>query len=100
VIVSKEGVPLVSVTLPNKATDAKVARRLISKLKRVYCFAAGSFFIADAAYDERELYTFIVEKMKGEAFIPINPRNQQQSKTFGPNNCPLCEAGLEMKSDG
>lgn len=100
VIVSKEGVPLVSVTLPNKKTDAKVAKKLIKKLKRVYRFKKGAFFIADAAYDERELYNFIVDQLKCKAFIPINPRNTQQDKTFGPNALPICQAGFEMKSGG
>ncbi len=100
VIVSKEGVPLVSATLPNNATDAKVARRLIKKLKRVYRFKKGAFFIADAAYDEREFYNFIVNDLKCQAFIPINQRHQQEPKTFGPHGCPICEAGIEMTSCG
>jgi hypothetical protein len=100
VIVSKEGIPLVSLTLPNNATDATVAHKLIKKLKRLYRFKKGAFFIADAAYDERDFYNFIVNQFKGQAFIPINPRNQQAPKTFGPHGCPLCEAGLEMSSRG
>lgn len=100
VIVSKEGIALVEITLPNNITDAKVAKRLIRKLKRVFGFKKGSIFIADAAYDQRELYNFIVDELKCHAFIPINPRNQQEPKTFGSHGCPLCKAGLEMKSDG
>ena len=100
VIVSKEGVPLVSATLSNNATDAKVARKLIKKLKRVYRFKRGAFFIADAAYDEREFYNFIINELKCQAFIPINPRNQQKPKTFGPHGCPICEADIEMASHG
>ena len=99
-IVSKEGIALVELTLPNNVTDAKVAKRLIRKLKRVFGFKKGSIFIADAAYDQRELYNFIVDELKCQAFIPINPRNQQEPKTFGPHGCPLCDAGLEMKSNG
>jgi hypothetical protein len=38
--------------------------------------------------------------MKGNPYIPINPRNQQDDKTFGPHGCPMCEGGLEMKSAG
>lgn len=38
VIVSKEGIPLIELTLPNNQTDAKVAKKLIKKLKRVYGF--------------------------------------------------------------
>lgn len=100
VICSKEGIPLVSATLPNNLPDVKVARKLIKKLKRIFCFKKGAFFIADAAYDERDFYTFIVEQFKSQAFIPINPRNQQKPKTFGPHGCPLCDAGIEMKSAG
>jgi len=100
VIVSKEGIPLVEVTLPNKVKDAKVAKKLIKKLKRVFGLKKGAIFIADAAYDERWLYNFIVDQLKCQAFIPINPRNQQEEKTFGPHGCPICEAGLEMKSNG
>jgi len=100
VIVSKEGVPLVSVTRPNCETDAKVAQRLTRKLKRVYKVRKGAFFIADAAYDEREFYNFIVNEMKGRPFIPLNPRNTRNDKTFGPHGAPICEAGFEMKSAG
>ena len=100
VICSKEGIPLVSYTLPNNITDAKVAYKLIKKLKRVYRFKKGAIFIADAAYDERDLYTFIVNTMQSHAFIPINPRNQQEAKTVGPHGYPLCDAGIEMSSAG
>ena len=88
------------VTLPNNQTDAKVALKLIRKLKRVYRFNNGCIFIADKAYDIRDLYDLIVEQLKGKAFIPLNPRNTQNDKVFGPNGCPICEAGIEMKSNG
>lgn len=100
VIVSKEGIPLVETTLPNNKTDAKVAKKLIRKLKRIFHFEKGAIFIGDAAYDQRDLYNLIVISMKCQAFFPINPRNQQEPKTFGPHGCPLCDAGLEMKSNG
>jgi len=100
VIVSAEGVPLVEVTLPNNKTDAHVAKTLIKKLKRLFRFKNGAVFIADAAYDERDLYNLVVNKMKSKAVIPINPRNQKPQKTLGPHGCPLCQAGLEMKSAG
>ncbi len=34
------------------------------------------------------------------AFSLINPRNQKEDKTFGPRGCPMCDAGIEMKSAG
>lgn len=100
VIVSKEGIPLVEKTLPNNVSDAEVASSLIKKLKRCFRFKKNSIFIADKAYDIRKLYNLIVNTMKSQAFIPLNPRNTQNEKTFSPNGIPLCEAGLEMKPAG
>jgi hypothetical protein len=99
-LITKEGICLVEKTLPNNITDAQVAFSLIKELKRRYRFKKGAIFIADKAYDVRELYTFIVEKMKSQPYIPINPRNQKDDKTFGPRGCPMCDATIEMKSAG
>lgn len=100
VIVSKEGIPLVEVTLPTSKTDAQVAKTLIKKLKKLFKFKKGSIFIADASYDVRELYELIITRFKCRAFIPINPRYSQPPKKFGPQGAPLCGAGLEMTYDG
>lgn len=99
-LVTKEGICLIEKTLPNNYTDQEVAFSLIKDLKRKYKFKKGAMFLADKAYDVRELYTFIVEKMKSTAYIPINPRNTRKDKTFGPHGCPLCDAGIEMSSAG
>jgi hypothetical protein len=100
IIISREGIALVEITLPNNITDQEVAFKLLRELNRRYKLKKGFLFLADKAYDVRELYTFIVEQMKGNPYIPINPRNQQDDKTFGPHGCPMCEGGLEMKSAG
>ena len=100
VITSLQGIPLVEVTLSNNKTDAEVAKRLIKKLKRIYKFKKDTIFIADSAYDARELYELIVNQMKSQAFIPINPRNTQEPKTIGPHGAPICGAGLEMSFFG
>ncbi|MFH0926819.1 MAG: transposase [bacterium] len=100
VIVSKEGIPIIEKTLPNNKTDEQVAKKLISKLKRIYGLKEDTIFIADAAYDVRDFYNFIVNNLKGQAFIPINPRNQKADKVFGSHGCPICEANLEMTSNG
>jgi hypothetical protein len=99
-IVTKEGICLVEKTLPNNIADAEAAFSLIKDLKRRFKFKKGAIFIADKAYDIRELYTFIVEKMKSQPYIPINPRNKKDDKIFGPHGCPVCDAGFEMKSVG
>ena len=100
VIVSKQGIPLIELTLPNNLTDAKVAQKLIKKLKRVYGVKKNAIFIADAGYDVKDLYNFIVEQLKCQAFIPLNPRRTQHDKQFSATGCPICEAGLAMKSNG
>ncbi len=100
VITSIQGIPLVEVTLSKNKTDAEVAKRFIKKLKRIYNFKKDSIFIADSAYDVRELYELIVNQIKCQAFIPLNPRNTQEPKTFGPHGAPICNAGLEMSFSG
>ena len=100
VLLSGEGIPLIEVTLPNNRTDGKVAKALLKKFVRIYGQKKGRIFLGDAGYDDRELYNFIVEKLKAEPFIPLNRRNQQPDKTVGPHGLPLCQAGLEMKFYG
>jgi hypothetical protein len=99
-LITKEGVCLIELTLPNNLTDQEIAFRLLKALKRKYGVKMGSLFLADMAYDVKELYDFIVGELKSKAYIPINPRNTRDDKTFGPHGCPLCDAGLEMKSVG
>jgi hypothetical protein len=99
-LVTKEGICLIELTLPNKITDQQAAFKLIKALKRQYGVKKGSLFLADKAYDIKELYDFIVHELKSRAYIPINPRNTKYDKTFGPHGCPLCDAGIEMKSVG
>ena len=99
-LVTKEGICLIELTLPNKITDQEAAFKLIKALKRQYGVKKDSLFLADKAYDVKELYDFIVNELKSKAYIPVNPRNTQNDKTFGPHGCPLCDAGIEMKSAG
>lgn len=100
VIISVEGIPLVEETLPNNLTDAQAAKKLIKRLKRIYKFKKNSIFVADKNYDVKELYNLIIIQMKSQAFIPVNPRNQQEPKTFGPNGNPICDANIEMYPNG
>ena len=100
VITTLEGIPLIEVTLPNNVPEAEVARRLIKELKRRYRFESGAVFVADAAYDVNALYELIVDTYKGKAFIARNPRAVREAPAVGEHSRPLCEAGLEMGSDG
>lgn len=100
VLISQEGIPLIEVTLPNNQTDGKVAKKMLRKLVRIYGQKKGRIFLGDAGYDDRELYDYIVEQLKGEAFIPLNPRGTQPPKELGEHGLPLCQADLEMKFAG
>ena len=99
-LVTKEGICLIELTLPNNITDQQAAFKLLKALKRQYGVKKDSIFLADKAYDVKDLYDYIVQELKSKAYIPINPRNTQNNKTFGPHGCPLCQAGIEMKSAG
>ena len=70
VLLSGEGIPLIEVTLPNNRTDGKVAKALLKKFVRVYGQKKGRIFLGDAGYDDRELYNFIVDKLKAEPTPP------------------------------
>ena len=100
VIVSKEGIPLIELTLANNITDSTAAVKLINKLKRTYGSFNRSILLADAAYDERDFYNFILNELKHLPFIPINPRNKQRNILLSTKGLPLCNAKLEMKFSG
>ena len=100
VLISQEGIPLVEITKPNNIDDATIAKMLFKKLKRVYGQKKGRIFIADAAYDKRWFYDFIVKEMKAQAFIPINRRYKEAHEFFAENGHPICAADLEMKYSG
>lgn len=100
VITSLEGIPLVELTHPNNMADSTVACTLVDKLRRLYHFKPGAAFVADAAYDVNSLYAKIVEKYRCKAFIACNPRAAKEAPTAGEHGRPLCQAGMEMVSDG
>lgn len=94
------GLVLVEGTYPNNMPDEKVARKLFKKLKRLYKTKRGLIVIADAAYDERDFYTFLVEQIKADPIIPINPRNTQADLKLSDRGHRICQAGLEMTPAG
>ena len=87
-------------TYPNNMPDDKIARKLYKKLKRLYKPKKGMIVIADKAYDCREFYTFIVEQIKAEPIICINPRNTQPDLKYSEKGHRICQAGLEMTPNG
>ena len=100
VLVSREGVVLVEVTKPNAVADKVVVKSLMRKLKRVYGQKKGRQIVLDAAYDSNDVYNFIADEMKSEAFIAENPRYKKQVDQFDKSGRPICEGGLAMKYCG
>lgn len=56
-------------------------------------------FIADKAYDVKEIYNTVKAVYNGDCAIPLNKRNTKNPEKF-PSGHPLCEAGFAMNKDG
>lgn len=100
IVDASSGLAILEGTYPNNMTDDKVARKLFRKLKRLYNPHKGFIAIGDKAYDIRELYTFLVEQIKAEPIVPINPRNTQPNLKYSAHGHRICSAGLEMIPNG
>ena len=100
IVDTNSGLAIVEATFPNNMTDEKIARKLHKKLKRLYKPHKGFIFVADKAYDVRDLYTFLVKQIKAEPIIAINPRNTLQDLKYSQNGHRICSAGLEMIPNG
>lgn len=100
IVDAESGLAIVEGTYPNNMTDEKIARKLYKKLKRLYTPQKGMIVIADKAYDVRDFYTFLVDQIKAEPIIAINPRNTKPDLNYSPNGHRICQAGLEMLPSG
>ena len=100
IVDAESGLAIVEGTYPNNITDEKIARKLYKKLKRLYTPQKGMIVIGDKAYDVRDFYTFLVDQIKAEPIIAINPRNTQPDLNYSPNGHRICQAGLEMLPGG
>jgi transposase len=101
-IITADGIPLATITLPGDVKDHIAAKKLIKKVKRKYGTLKGKIIIADAGYDVKEIYDLIVNQMKAKPIIPINPRNTKRDTTdIDPKtDTPICKAGLHMSYCG
>lgn len=94
------GICLVETTLPNNRSDTDIAKTLIRKLKKNYRLKRDAIFVGDKIYDANDLYNFIINQIKGNAIIPINPRNTTNQIRLSKNGHRICKAGLEMYPNG
>ena len=56
--------------------------------------------IGDKAYDVRDFYTFIIDQIKAEPIICLNPRNTQHDLRYSEKGHRICQAGLKMVPHG
>jgi hypothetical protein len=85
-------------TTPANVHDGKVALDVLSQTNR-FLSISECFFLADKAYDNKEIHNTIKNVYNGDCFIPLNTRNTKNPKKLPVGN-PLCDAGLAMSKDG
>lgn len=100
VVDALSGLVIVEGTFPNNISDENIARKLYRKLKRLYRPKKGMITMGDKAYDVRDFYTFIVNQIKAEPIICLNPRNTQPNLKYSEKGHRICQAGLEMIPNG
>jgi len=96
VVDALSGLAVVEETFPNNLSDEHIARKLFRKLKRLYMPRKGMIVIGDKAYDVRDFYTFLVNRIKVEPIICLNSRNTQTNLKYSQNGHRICQANLEM----
>lgn len=92
------GLPIFEMTTPANVHDGKVALDVLSQTNR-FLSISECFFLADKAYDNKEIHNTIKNVYNGDCFIPLNTRNTKNPKKLPVGN-PLCDAGLAMSKDG
>ena len=92
------GLPLFEMTTPANVHDSVVALDILHKTN-AFISIRECYFIADAAYDVKNIYNTVRDEFDGECFIPINPRGTKNPKKRPIGN-PICEAGFAMHKDG
>ena len=58
-----------------------------------------TYFIADKGYDTKDIHNYVHNKLKGHAFIPLNPRNTKEKQLLNNKNI-IRDTGLAMHKDG
>ncbi|NYE56995.1 transposase [Carboxydothermus ferrireducens] len=92
------GLPIAEITTTADVADSSVAIDILRETNEWFSLV-DTYFIADKAYDVKDIYNFIRQVLKGHAFIPLNLRNSKKHKQL-PSGHVLCDAGLAMHKDG
>jgi len=88
----KSGLPIYEMTTTAEVHDSAVALDILNQTNS-FLPIKGLNFIADKAYDVKNIYNKIQELYDGKCFIPLNKRNTKNTELLGVSH-PICEAGL------
>lgn len=92
------GLPIFELTTTADVSDSTVALNILSQTNRFLPINECTF-IADKAYDVKEIYNTVKNVYNGDCAIPLNKRNTKSPKKL-PSGHPICEASLAMSKDG
>lgn len=92
------GLPIYEITTAADVADSAVTLDILAKTN-AFLPLKECTFIADKAYDVKEIYNTIKDVYQGDCVIPLNKRNTKDPKKL-PSGHPVCEAGLAMHRDG
>lgn len=92
------GLPLYEITTGANVYDGTVTVDILKKVNEIVPVTECTF-IADKAYDIKEIYNTVKNVYDGECVIPLNPRGTKNPKKLSCGNI-VCEAGLAMHKDG
>lgn len=89
------GLPIFETTTAAYVADSMVAKYILGKFLSI----DECTFIADKAYDVKDIYNTLKYIYSGDCCIPLNKRNTKYPKKLSSGH-PICEAGLAMHRDG
>lgn len=92
------GLPIYELTTTADIADSTVTLDIL-KSTNEFLSVKECTFIADKAYDVKNIYNTVKNVYEGECFIPLNKRNTKDTKKL-PSGAVICEAGLAMNKDG
>ncbi len=92
------GLPIFEITTGANVYDSTVAVDILEKSNAVIPIHECTF-IADKAYDVKEIYNTVKDVYDGDCVIPLNKRNTKNPKKLR-NEAVVCEAGLLMNKCG
>ena len=92
----KSGLPIAIKVTPANCSDSSVALDLVKQ-----CCANVQtpidYFLMDAGYDHREIYSLIKDRYHAQAIIALNKRGAKQPQAgFDWDGTPICSAGYRM----